>query len=350
MTPWVKEPVPEHGAPAVHFVNPNSRQGRATSPHTQGRVKMKQELCVGIDVSKDRLDVHVRPQGTIFATGRDDAGLAELIEALRQLDPALIVLEATGGYETLVASALAAAHLPLAVVNPRRIREFAKAVGKLAKTDRLDAAIIAHFAEAVRPQPRPVAAAEAVALGERVTRRRQVIEMMVAERNRARLVRQNRIQKAIERHLAVLQVELSEIDHDIDEAIRQSPVWQAQAELLDSVPGIGKATTRVLIAELPELGTLGRRQIAALAGVAPFNHDSGKKAGRRAIAGGRPGVRAALYMAALVASRCNLVIATHYRKLRAAGKTGKQALIACMRKLLVILNAMLRDKIRWTVA
>lgn len=157
---------------------------------------MKQDICVGIDVSKDRLDVHVRPQGTIFATGRDDAGLAELIEALRQLDPALIVLEATGGYETWVASALAAAHLPLAVVNPRRIREFAK-------TDRLDAAIIAHFAEAVRPQPRPVAAAEAVALGERVTRRRQVIEMMVAERNRARLVRQNRIQKAIARHLAI---------------------------------------------------------------------------------------------------------------------------------------------------
>jgi transposase len=349
-------------------MNPNSRRGRATSPHAQGRVKRKQDICVGIDVSKDRLDVHVRPQGTIFATGRDDAGLAELIEALRQLDPAPIVLEATGGYETLVASALAAAHLPLAVVNPRRVREFAKAVGKRAKTDRLDAAIIAHFAEAVRPPPRPVAAAEAVALGERVTRRRQVIEMMVAERNRARLVRQNRMQKAIERHLAVsllrkiasdavLQAELSEIDHDIDEAIRQSPVWHAEAELLDSVPGIGKATTRVLIADLPELGTLGRRQIAALAGVAPLilssskdNHDSGKKAGRRAIGGGRPGVRAALYMATLVASRCNLVIAPHYQKLRAAGKTGKQALIACMRKLLVILNAMLRDKTRWTVA
>jgi len=322
---------------------------------------MEQDLFVGIDVSKERLDVHVRPHGRIFATGRDDAGLAELIEALRQLAPTLIVLEATGGYETIVASALASAHLPLAVVNPRRIREFAKALFdldaskdrhrcKLAKTDRLDAAIIAHFAEAVRPQPRPVADAEAQALGERVTRRRQVIEMMVAERNRARLVRQSRIRKAIERHLEVLQAELSEIDRDIDEAIRQSPVWQAEADLLDSVPGIGKATRRVLIAELPELGTLGRRQIAALVGVAPFNHDSGKKAGRRAITGGRPCVRAALYMATLVASRCNDVIAPHYEKLRAAGKTGKQALIACMRKLLVILNAMLRDGTSWRTA
>ncbi|MGH3574668.1 MAG: IS110 family transposase [Methylocella sp.] len=311
---------------------------------------MEQNLFVGIDVSKDRLDVHVRPQSKTFATGRDDAGLAELIAALRQLAPTLIVVEATGGYETLVASALAAAHLPLAVVNPRRIREFAKAVGKLAKTDRLDAAIIAHFAETVRPPARPIAEAEAQALGERVTRRRQIIEMMVAERNRARLVRQSRIQKAIARHLAVLQAELSEIERDIDEAIHRSPVWQAEADLLDSVPGIGPATTRVLIADLPELGTLGRRQIAALVGVAPFNHDSGKTAGRRAIAGGRAGVRAALYMATLVASRCNRVIATHYQKLRAAGKTGKQALIACMRKLLVILNAMLRDQTRWTIA
>ena len=311
---------------------------------------MKQDICAGIDVSKDRLDVHVRPQSKTFATGRDDAGLAELIAALRQLAPALIVVEATGGYEILVASALAAAHLPVAVINPRRIREFAKAAGKLAKTDRLDAAIIAQLAEAVRPPARPIAEAEAQAPGERVTRRRQIIEMMVAERNRARLVRQSRIQKAIARHLAVLQEELSLIEPGIDEAIRLSPAWQAEAGLLDSVPGIGKATTRVLIAELPELGTLGRRQIAALAGAAPMNRDSGKKAGRRAIAGGRPGVRAALYMAALAASRCNRVIAAHCQKLRAAGKSGKQALIACMRKLLVILNAMLRDKTSWTAA
>jgi transposase len=329
-------------------MNPNSREGQ--SPHAQGWVKMKQQIFVGIDVSKDRLDVHVRPQGKIFATSRDDAGLAELVAELRQLAPELIVLEATGGYETVVASAIAAAQLPLAVVNPRRIREFAKAVGKLAKTDRLDAAIIAHFGEAVRPAIRPIEAAEAQALGEHVTRRRQVIEMIVAERNRARLVRQKAIQKSIERHLAVLQKELSEVDHDIDQAIRQSPVWQADAELLDSVPGIGKATTRVLIAELPELGKLDRRKIAALVGVAPYNHDSGKKAGRRAIGGGRPSVRAALFMAALVASRCNPVIAAHYEKLRAAGKTGKQALVACMRKLLVILNAMLRDRTAWKIA
>ena len=311
---------------------------------------MKQDVFICIDVSKDRLDVHVRPTGETFATSRDDTGLAELIARVQELAPELIVLEATGGYEAIVASALAAARQPLAVVNPRRIRDFAKAVGKLAKTDRLDAAIIAHFGEAVRPAVRPIEEGEAQALGERVTRRRQIIEMMVAERNRARLVRQKSIRKAIERHLALLQQELSDIDKDIDHAIRQSPVWQADAELLDAVPGIGKVTTRVLIAELPELGKLNRRQIAALVGVAPFNHDSGKKAGRRAITGGRATVRAALYMAALVASRSNPVIAAHYEKLRSIGKTGKQALVACMRKLLVILNAMLRDKTHWKIA
>jgi transposase len=293
-----------------------------------------------------------------YAVKRDDGGIEELIARLREIDPALVVLEATGGYETVVASALVAAGLPLAVVNPRRIREFAKAVGKLAKTDRLDAAVIAHFAEAVRPPPRAVADAEAQALGELVARRRQVIEMMVAERNRARLVRQRRILKAIERHLAVLQKELSEVDRDIDAAIRKSPAWHADAALLESVPGVGQATLRTLIAELPELGKLDRRRIAApcslpgagLAGLAPYNHDSGAKKGRRAIAGGRPAVRASLYMAALVASRCNPVIAAYYAKLRGAGKTAKQALVACMRKLLVILNAMLRDRTVWSTA
>jgi transposase len=331
------------------LISPNSRWGRAASPHAQGR-DMKMEAFVGIDVSKDRLDVQLRPLPDAFAVKRDDSGLEELIARLRGIGPALVVLEATGGYETVVASALAAAGLPLAVVNPRRIREFAKAVGKLAKTDRLDAAVIAHFAEAVRPPPRAVADAEAQALSELVARRRQVIEMMVAERNRARLVRQRRILKAIERHLAVLQKELSEVDRGIDAAIRKSPAWHADAELLESAPGVGKATLRTLIAELPELGKLDRRRIAALAGLAPYSHDSGAKKGRRAIAGGRPAVRASLYMAALVASRCNPVIAAHYAKLRGAGKTAKQALVACMRKLLVILNAMLRDRTVWSPA
>jgi transposase len=308
------------------------------------------EAFVGIDVSKDRLDVHLRPAGESFAVARDGKALAALVERVLALAPALVVMEATGGYETVVASALAAAQLPLSVVNPRQIRDFARATGKLAKTDRLDAAAIAHFAEAVRPPVRPIADAEAQALGELVARRRQVIEMIVAEGNRRRRASQRRVIRAIERHLAVLQAELSELDGDIDEAIRKSPAWQADADLLVGVPGIGPATVRTLIAELPELGRLTRRKIAALAGLAPINRDSGTLRGRRTIAGGRPAVRAALYMATLVASRANPVIAAHYKKLRGAGKTGKQALTACMRKLLVILNAILRDQKPWQTA
>jgi transposase len=305
------------------------------------------EHFVGIDVAKDRLDVHLRPGGESFAVARDGEGLAGLVGRLRALAPALVVMEATGGYETVVASALAAAHLPLAVVNPRQIRAFARATGKLAKTDRLDAAAIAHFAEAIRPPVRPIADAEAQALGELVARRRQVIEMIVAETNRRRRASQRRVIRAIERHLAVLQAELSELDGDIDGAIRESPAWQADADLLSSVPGVGKATLRTLIAELPELGHLTRRKIAALAGLAPINRDSGTLRGRRAIAGGRSAVRAALFMPAMVASKKNPVIAPYYQKLRAAGKTAKQALTACMRKLLVILNAILRDREPW---
>jgi len=261
-----------------------------------------------------------------------------------------VVMEATGGYETIVASALGAAHLPLAVVNPRQIRAFARATGKLAKTDRLDAAAIAHFAEAIRPPARPIAEPEAQALGELVARRRQVIEMMVAERNRRRTATQRRVLRAIDRHLELLQAELSELEGDIDGAIRNSPAWQADADLLTSVPGIGKATLRTLIAELPELGRLTRRKIAALVGLAPINRDSGTMRGRRTIAGGRSAVRAALFMPAMVASKKNPLIAPYYEKLRAAGKTAKQALTACMRKLLVILNAILRDRKPWQPA
>jgi transposase len=244
------------------------------------------ENFVGIDVSKDRLDVHLRPSGESVAVAREGEALRELVERLRALAPVLVVMEATGGYETVVASAIAAAHLPLAVVNPRQIRDFARATGKLAKTDRLDAAAIAHFAEAIRPPARPVADAEAQALGELVARRRQVIEIIVAEGNRRRRASQRRVIRAIERHLAVLQAELSELDRDIDDAIRKTPAWQADAELLHSVPGVGPATLRTLIAELPELGHLTRRKIAALVGVAPVNRDSGTMRGRRTIAAG----------------------------------------------------------------
>ena len=308
------------------------------------------EHFVGIDVAKDRLDVHLRPSGESFTVTRDGEGLGQLVDRLHRLAPRLVVMEATGGYETIVASAVAAAHLPLAVVNPRQIRDFARATGKLAKTDAIDAAAIAHFAEAIRPPARPIAEPEAQALGELVARRRQVIEMMVAERNRRRRATQRRVVRAIDRHLELLQSELCELDGDIDGAIRGSPAWQADADLLASVPGIGPVTLRTLIAELPELGRLDRRKIAALVGVAPINRDSGTMRGRRSIAGGRPAVRTALFMAALVASRKNPIIAPYYAKLRAAGKTGKQALTACIRKLVVILNAILRDRKPWQPA
>jgi transposase len=308
------------------------------------------EHFVGIDVAKDRLDVHLRPSGESFTVIRDGEGLVQLVDRLHRLAPRLVVMEATGGYETIVASAVAAAHLPLAVVNPRQIRDFARATGKLAKTDAIDAAAIAHFAEAIQPPARPIAEPEAQALGELVARRRQVIEMIVAERNRRRRATQRRVVRAIDRHLELLQGELCELDADIDGAIRGSPAWQADADLLASVPGIGPVTLRTLIAELPELGRLDRRKIAALVGVAPINRDSGAMRGRRSIAGGRPAVRTALFMAALVASRKNPIIAPYYAKLRAAGKTGKQALTACIRKLVVILNAILRDRKPWQPA
>lgn len=307
-------------------------------------------MFVGIDVAKDRLEVHIRPSGETFAVARDGEGLAALTKQLGALAPALVVLEATGGFEVTVAAALAAAKLPLAVVNPRQIRDFARATGKLAKTDALDAAVIAHFADAVRPRPRPVADEQSRALGELVVRRRQVIEMIVAESHRRRQLTQRRLVQRIERHLAGLQAELTAIDQDLDSTIRSTPAWRENDDLLKSVPGIGNATARTLLAELPELGSLGRRQIAALVGVAPLNRDSGTMHGRRTTWAGRATVRSALYMAALVAARHNPVIAAAYQRLRRAGKPPKVALVACMRKLLVILNAILRDRRPWQIA
>lgn len=304
-------------------------------------------MFIGIDVAKDRLDVHVRPGGESFAVARDGEGLAALTERMRELKPALIVMEATGGFEVTVAATLGAAKLPLAVVNPRQIRDFARATGKLAKTDALDAAAIAHFAEAVHPEPRPLPDEQARALGELVARRRQVVEMIVAETHRRRQMTQRLLLRRVDRHLAVLQEELSEIERELDDSIRGTPAWRANDDLLKSVPGIGKAVSRTLLAELPELGTLSRKQIAALVGVAPLNRDSGTMRGRRSTWGGRATVRSALYMAALVAARHNPIISTFYKRLRAAGKPAKVALTACMRKLLVILNAILRDRTPW---
>ncbi len=306
-----------------------------------------EQVFVGIDVAKDRLDVHVRPSREVFAVPRDGDGLTALVDRLKQLAPALVVLEASGGFEITGAAALAAAGVPLAVVNPRQIRDFARATGKLAKTDALDAAAIAHFAEAVHPEPRPLPDDQARELGELVARRRQVIEMIVAERNRSRQLQSARLKKRIERHLEALQKALTEIERDLGDNIRDTPVWREHENLMTSVPGVGTTTARTLIADLPELGTLDRKQIAALVGVAPLNRDSGTLRGKRTIWGGRAGVRAALYMAALTASRRNPAIAAFYKRLRAAGKPAKLALTACMRKLLVILNAIIRDKKPW---
>ncbi len=306
-----------------------------------------EQIYIGIDVSKDRLDVHVRPSDQAFAVARDGEGLAALVERVGALRPYLVVLEATGGFELTVAAALAAAAVPLAVVNPRQIRDFARATGQLAKTDALDAKAIARFAESVRPQPRAVPDEQARALGELVARRRQVIEMMTAERNRRRQLTSRRLVKSVDRLLAVLLKELADLDRDVGEGIRGTPAWRERDELLRSAPGIGDIVSRTLIADLPELGQLDRKQIAALVGVAPLNRDSGKMRGKRTTWGGRAKVRSVLYMAALVASRRNPVLAAFYQRLVTAGKAKKLAIIAVMRKLLTILNAMIRDNTPW---
>lgn len=305
------------------------------------------EKFVGIDVSKDRLDVHVRPGGEVFAVSRDGKGLEELVERLSALPATLIALEATGGFETIVAAAVAGAGLPLAVVNPAQIRHFAHAIGQRAKSDPLDASVIAHFAEAVRPPMRPLADEAARLLAELVGRRRQIIDMMVAERQREKRATNVRVRKSLARHIAVLEKELREIDQDIDTLVRGSPLWRAKEDLLASVPGIGQTLARTLLAELPELGTLDRHHIASLAGLAPYTRQSGRWRGKSMIGGGRSAVRAACFIAALVAARHNPPLKAFYQRLVTAGKPKMVALIAVARKLLTILNAILRDRRPW---
>jgi transposase len=352
--PGAIEPVKKQGAPSTGSTwNPNSRLGRKPSPHSQGRVMEQSPASpsfVGIDVSKDRLDVHVRPSGHTFAVARDAKGLEQVTSELRGLTPALIVLEATGGFEITVAAALASASLPLAVVNPRQIRDFARATGRLAKTDALDAQIIALFAERIRPEPRSIADADSQALTELIARRRQVVEMISMETNRFRQARNPRVQRTIKATLKTLEAQLAELDREINDTVRGSPIWRAADDLLTSVPGVGDVTSRTLIADLPELGQLDRRRIAALVGVAPVNRDSGQMRGKRTIAGGRTDVRSALYMATLSATRWNPIISQHYKSLVERGRPKKVALVACMRRLLGILNAIIRTKAPWQVA
>lgn len=305
-----------------------------------------ENVFAGIDVSKDWLDVSLRP-GAATRVSNDEVGIARLLELFEAAGPQLVVLEATGGLQAPVAAALAVAGIAVAVVNPRQVRDFAKATGKLAKTDAIDAAVLAHFAAAIQPEPRSLADAQTIELEALLTRRRQLVEMITAESNRRTRCTSNAIRTQLDEHIIWLRKQLRDVDGDLDSTIKRTPLWRDKAELLRSMPGVGRIMAVTLLAELPELGRLDRKQIAALVGVAPLNRDSGYAHGRRRVWGGRAPVRATLYMATLVASKRNPVVKRCYDRMVAAGKPKKLALVACMRKLLVILNAMVKKSRSW---
>jgi transposase len=307
----------------------------------------KRSPCfVGIDVSKDQLDIACRPEPKRWRMANDSAGIVDCLLQLRQLKPTLIVLEASGGWQCSLVAALAVAKLPFAVVNPRQVRDFAKATGQLAKTDTLDAGVIAHFADAVRPTPRPLPDATTQHIDAVLQRRRQLLEMLVAERHRVALAHPA-VQESLARHIDDLQRLIIETDEEISTVIRSSPAWREKDDLLQSAPGIGPVSSATLQAALPELGVLNQREIAKLVGVAPLNDDSGKRSGARHIRGGRAEIRAVLYMATLTAARCNPVIKAFYQRLLARGKAHKVAITAAMRKFLIILNAMVKTQTLW---
>jgi transposase len=305
---------------------------------------------VGIDVSKARVDVHIRPDATAFACTTDPDGLAELVHRMSGLQPRLIAMEASGGYEAIVAAALADVGLPVAIVNPRQVRKFAGAIGKLAKTDAIDAGVIAYFADAIRPAPKPMPDDLMLRLRELLARRRQLVVMITAEKQRLAKAADRLAQRSFKTILRSLEAERARIDRAIDKLIEQSPLFCVRQDLLKSVPGVGDVVARTLLIELPELGTVDRHQIAALAGVAPMNRDSGRYRGKRRIQGGRVEVRAPLFMACLVAIRHNPPLRRFYMRLRDAGKPARLAIVAVMRKLLTTLNAILRDNRPWANA
>ncbi len=307
------------------------------------------ELHVGIDVSKASLDVSVHPSGEAWSSPNSHKGIALLKGRLRQLKPKLVVLEASGGYERAAVVTMSAAGLPVVVVNPRQVRDFARATGTLAKTDRIDARVLSRFASSIRPELRRMSDASEQELSALQARRRQLVEMLTAEKNRLRTA-SPRVAKEIRKHIGWLQRRLEVMEKELGDQVRCNPVWRAKEDILRSVPGVGPTVAGTLLSDLPELGTLNRRQIAALVGVAPLNWDSGSFRGRRSIWGGRAHVRAVLFMSALVAARCNPLIKAFYERLRAAGKPKKVALIACMRKLLTVLNSMLRHEQSWKPA
>ena len=308
---------------------------------------MEVERWVGIDVSKARLDVALGVAGELLGVANDARGIASLVARLVELAPELVVLEASGGLQTALVAELGAAQLPVVVVNPRQVRDFARATGQLAKTDALYARMLALFAERIRPQVRPLPDEQELELKALVARRRELVEMITAERNR--LDRAPKLlHKEISAHIRWLESRLKDRDRDLDRMLRSSPLWREREDLLRAVPGVGPVLCATLLADLPELGTLSRHQIAKLVGVAPLNCDSGTMRGRRAVWGGRAQVRAALYMATLAAVRCNPALKTFYLRLRSAGKPAKLALTAAMRKLLTILNAMLKHRTHWS--
>jgi transposase len=341
--------VVQHGSPHRIFHQPERLPGRFKARIPQGREMeepMSTEYFVGIDVSKDTLDVCVYPTQDTYRVPNSPDSLDELIKRLKPIEPRLIVFEATGGYETLAVSTLAAAGLPVVVVNPRQIRDFAKSIGRLAKTDVIDAGVIARFASAVRPELRPMKDSPSQELTGLVTRRRQIVEMIVAETNRlTAATRRNR--RDIQTHIRWLQKRQAQIDDEIKRDIQNGPLWRTTDQILQSTPGVGPATSAMLISCVPELGQLNRKKIACLIGVAPLNRDSGRYKGRRTIWGGRAQVRSVLYMSALSAIQFNPIIRQFYQRLREAGKCFKVAIVACMRKLLIILNAMVRNQTKW---
>jgi transposase len=306
------------------------------------------DVFVGIDVSKRTLDV-ATTTGTKRQVANDEVGIAALVAELSTLRPTLVVLEATGNYQAGLVAALVVAKIATAVINPRQARDFAKAMGQLAKTDAIDAAVLARFAQAIRPEPRTPVDAETVALDALLTRRRQVVGMITAETNRLQQSAAT-VRTKIETHINFLRKELADINRELDEAIRNSPVWREHEDLLRSVPGVGRVLASTLLGELPELGKLNRKQMAKLVGVAPLNRDSGMMRGKRTVFGGRASVRKALYMATLSATRSNPLIRSFYQRLCQLGKPKKVALVACMRKLLTILNSMMRDQKQWKLA
>lgn len=305
-----------------------------------------EKVYIGIDVSKDTLDAAAYDNDKTWQVTNDERGIEQLIKDMQQSGPVLVVMESTGGYETQVAYALSQAGIPCAVVNPREVRDFARATKKLAKTDSIDARVLAHFAAVIKPEVRPLSDEDSAELEALLARRRQIVEMITAEKNRSHTARQA-VSQDIKDHIVYLQKKLADIDSNLSGKLKESPAQKLREELLRSVPGVGPTLSMTLLIDLPELGQLNRRQIAALAGIAPLNRDSGAYRGKRRIWGGRPHVRATLYMAALVATRFNPVIEAFYDRLCAAGKAKKVALVACMHKMLNILNAILKHGIAW---